>query len=104
MFLTQSSCSLWIKIPVCRYTVLGVLQVLDPAAGQLVEELLVELLIALLAPHREEDVAADKLVNNFAVSRQALQVINIMEFISASKRSIRRFVITEKALLGPSAG
>ena len=42
------------------------------------EELLVELLVALLAPHREEDVAADKLVNNFAVSRQALQVMNIM--------------------------
>ena len=64
------------------------------------EELLVELLVALLAPHREEDVAADKLVDNFAVSRQALQIINIIEFmlsISASKSSIRRFVITEKA-------
>ena len=49
------------------------------------EELLVELLVALLAPHREEDVAADKLVNNFAVSRQALQMMNIIEFMLSIK-------------------
>jgi hypothetical protein len=38
-----------------------------------VEELLVELLVALLTPHREEDVAADELVNNFAVRRETLE-------------------------------
>ena len=37
------------------------------------EELLVELLIALLAPHREEDVAADELVDDLAVRGEALQ-------------------------------
>ena len=44
----------------------------SPAPGQLVEELLVELLVALLAPHREEDVAADELVDHLAVRGQAL--------------------------------
>ena len=34
---------------------------------------MVELLVALLAPHREEDVAADELVDHLAVRRQALQ-------------------------------
>ena len=37
------------------------------------EELLVELLVALLAPHREEDVAPDELVDHLAVRGQALQ-------------------------------
>ena len=44
----------------------------SPAPSQLVEELLVELLVALLAPHREEDVAADELVDHLAVRGQAL--------------------------------
>jgi len=38
-----------------------------------VEQLLVELLIALLAPHGEEDVAADEFMNNFAVGRETLE-------------------------------
>ena len=37
------------------------------------EELLVELLVALFASHREEDVAADELVDHFAIRRKALQ-------------------------------
>ena len=45
----------------------------SPAAGELVEELLVELLVALLAPHRQEDVAADELVDHLAVRREALR-------------------------------
>lgn len=45
----------------------------SPAAGELVEELLVELLVALLAPHGQEDVAADELVDHLAVRREALQ-------------------------------
>ena len=45
----------------------------SPAPSQLVEELLVELLVALLAPHREEDVAADELVDHLAVRGQALR-------------------------------
>lgn len=45
----------------------------SPAAGELVEELLVELLVALLAPHRQEDVAADELVDHLAVRREALE-------------------------------
>ena len=44
----------------------------SPAPSQLVEELLVELLVALLAPHREEDVAPDELVDHLAVRGQAL--------------------------------
>ena len=44
-----------------------------PASCQLVEELLVKLLVALLAPHGEEDVAADELVDDLAVSREALE-------------------------------
>ena len=45
----------------------------SPAAGELVEELLVELLVALFAPHGQEDVAADELVDHLAVRREALQ-------------------------------
>ena len=45
----------------------------SPAAGELVEELLVELLVAFLAPHGQEDVAADELVDHLAVRREALQ-------------------------------
>ena len=45
----------------------------SPAAGELVEELLVELLVGLLAPHGQEDVAADELVDHLAVRREALQ-------------------------------
>ena len=45
----------------------------SPAAGELVEELLVELLVALLAPHGQEDVAADELVDHLAVRREALR-------------------------------
>ena len=37
---------------------------LDPAAGQLVEHLVVELLVRLLAPHQQEDVPADEFVND----------------------------------------
>ena len=40
----------------------------SPAAGELVEELLVELLIGVFASHGEEDVAADEFVDYFAVS------------------------------------
>ena len=46
---------------------------LDPSAGQLVEHLLVELLVRLLAPHREEDVAADELMHDLAVGGQAVE-------------------------------
>ena len=35
-----------------------------PASGQLVEELFIELLVDFLAPHRQEDVAADELVHH----------------------------------------
>ena len=45
----------------------------SPAASELVEELLVELLVTLLAPHGQEDVAADELVDHLAVRREALQ-------------------------------
>ena len=45
----------------------------SPAASELVEELLVELLVALFAPHGQEDVAADELVDHLAVRREALQ-------------------------------
>ena len=45
----------------------------SPAAGELVEELLVELLVAPLASHRQEDVAADELVDHLAVRREALR-------------------------------
>ena len=38
------------------------------------EELLVELLVALLASHREEDVAADEFMNNFTVGGEALKI------------------------------
>ena len=54
----------------------------SPSSSQLVEELLVELLVALFAPHWEEDVAADELVDHFAIRRKALQhkyVKNILE-------------------------
>ena len=37
------------------------------------EQLLVELLVALFAPHGQEDVAADELVDHLAVRREALQ-------------------------------
>ena len=45
----------------------------SPAASELVEELLVELLVGLLAPHGQEDVAADELVDHLAVRREALR-------------------------------
>ena len=45
----------------------------SPASCQLVEELLVKLLVALLAPHGEEDVATDELMDDLAVSREALE-------------------------------
>ena len=38
-------------------------QLSNPTAGQLVEHLLVQLLVGLLAAHGEEDVTADELVN-----------------------------------------
>lgn len=45
------------------------------------EELLVKLLVRILAPHGEKDVATDKLVDHFAVSREALEddVLIILE-------------------------
>ena len=39
------------------------------------EELLVKLLVRILAPHGKKDVATDKLVDHFAVSREALKQI-----------------------------
>merc|ERR1712209_69028 len=44
-----------------------------PAPSQLVEELLVQLLITLLASHGQEYVSSDELVNNFTICRQALE-------------------------------
>ena len=44
-----------------------------PPAGQLVEHLLVELLVGVLAPHGEEDVAPDELVDDLAVGREAAE-------------------------------
>ena len=44
-----------------------------PASSELVEELLVQLLITLLASHGQEDVATDEFMNNFAISREALK-------------------------------
>jgi hypothetical protein len=38
-----------------------------------VEQLLIKLLVALLAPHGEEDVATDELMDDLAVSREALE-------------------------------
>ena len=37
------------------------------------EQLLVQLLVALLAPHAQEDVATDELVDHLAVGREALE-------------------------------
>lgn len=39
----------------------------DPAAGQLVEHLLVQRLVLVLGARGQEDVAADELVHHFAV-------------------------------------
>ena len=63
-------------------TLTGLAATLDPAAGQLVEKLLIEVLVGFLASHGQEDVAADELVNNFAVRRETLRkgtelIINI---------------------------
>ena len=44
-----------------------------PASSELVEELLVQLLITLLASHGQEDVSSDELMNNFTISRQTLK-------------------------------
>ena len=46
---------------------------LGPSAGELVKEFLVENLVGVLAPHGEEDVAADELVHHLALGRQALE-------------------------------
>lgn len=54
-------------------TLTGLAAALDPAAGQLVEKLLIEVLVGFLASHGQEDVAADELVNNFAVRRETLE-------------------------------
>ena len=37
------------------------------------KKLLVELLISVLGPHREEDVAADELVHHFALGGEGLE-------------------------------
>lgn len=44
---------------------------LRPTAGELVEELLVQCLVHLFGPHRQEYVTADELVYHFAVGRLA---------------------------------
>lgn len=44
---------------------------LRPAARELVEQLLVERLVHLFGPHRQEYVTADKLVDHLAVGRLA---------------------------------
>jgi len=41
---------------------------LDPATGQLMEQFLIELLVGVLAPHGKEDVSANKLMDDLAVS------------------------------------
>ena len=46
---------------------------LQPAAGQLVEHLLVQRLVLVAGSHREEDVAADELVHDLAVGREAAE-------------------------------
>ncbi len=44
-----------------------------PSSGELVEHLLVERLVRLLAPHREEDVPTNELVHHLAVRGQAVE-------------------------------
>ena len=53
------------------YTIRVIL--LLPTSRQFVEELLVELLIPVLGPHREEDVAANELMHDLAVGGQAVE-------------------------------
>ena len=60
-------------IPPPHTSLTGPAAALDPAAGQLVEKLLIEVLVGFLASHGQEDVAADELVNNFAVRRETLR-------------------------------
>ncbi len=44
-----------------------------PPAGQLVEHVGVQLLVGVLGPHGEEDVAADELVDHLAVGGEAVE-------------------------------
>ena len=53
------------------YTIRVIL--LLPTSRQFVEELLVELLIPVLGPHREEDVAANELMHHLALCREGLE-------------------------------
>ena len=45
----------------------------SPSPSELVEELLIQLLVALLASHWEEDVPTDELVDHFAIRGKALK-------------------------------
>ena len=47
---------------------------LHPAPCEFVEQLFIQLLVTFFASHREENVAADEFMNNFAVSGQALEI------------------------------
>lgn len=42
-----------------------------PSASELVEQFLVQLLVGVLGPHGQEDVASDELVEDLAVGGQA---------------------------------
>ena len=44
-----------------------------PAPSQFMKELLVQYLIAVFAPHWEEDVTSNKFVENFTLSRDTLE-------------------------------
>lgn len=44
-----------------------------PAPRQLMEQLFVKALVGFFGAHREENVAPDELVDDFAVSRQAVE-------------------------------
>ena len=46
---------------------------LRPAAGKFVKKLVVERLAAISGPHRQKDVSADELVNDFTVRGQTLE-------------------------------
>ena len=56
-----------------------------PAPCQLVEELLVQLLITLLASHGQEDVSSDELMNNFTISGQTLKQEQMLDWVSGIK-------------------
>lgn len=44
-----------------------------PSPSQFVEELFIQNLVAVLAPHGQEDVTTDEFMDNFALRRDALK-------------------------------